>query len=234
MKVTRRDFGRLAASSTIVIALPMGRLLADAATVRPAGETLDAPEHVLAPEITVESAEKGKMKAKGKTHPHHKKAVTKEYLSDGFDKIGWGKDSEKDPSGWTPLPRDGTMSVLIDFKGNWEFSGGFPPQKMYYPCATAVGLGLKSSVGKVLAFIEHGTVPESGEGWQFSKQGHSPIVADLWKDVVKGHEFHGNWSTHQITPKPAGGGGGGGSDASQVVSDVTTGLGILGTILAIL
>jgi hypothetical protein len=175
MKVTRSDFGRLAASSTIVIALPMGRLVADAATALPAGETMDAPEHALAPEITIGS----------ETHPHHKKAVTKEYLSDGM--------------------RDGTMSVLIDFKGNWEFSGGFPPQKMYYPCATAVGLGLKSSAGKVLAFVEKGTVPATGEGWQFSKQGHSPIVADLWKDVVKGHEFHGNWSTHQITPSGGGG-----------------------------
>jgi len=233
MTATRRDFGRLAVCSSMFIALPMGRLLA-AAPARPAGEVMGPPEHALAPEIKVESEEKGKMKAYGKTRAHIKKAVTTEYLSDGIDDIGWGRNSVRDQNGYTPLPRDGQMSALIDFKGNWEFSGSFPRQQMYYPCATAVGLGLKSSLGKVIAFVANGTVPATGEGWSFSKQGNSPIVADLWKEVVKGHEFHGHWNTQQVTPRTTGGGGGGGNVGGEVLNGVETGLSILGTILAFL
>jgi hypothetical protein len=234
MATTRRDFSRLAVCSTIVLAFPMGRLLAAPALTRPAGEVMGPLEHALAPEITVESEEKGKMKAQGKTRAHIKRAVTTEYLSDGMDDIGWGQYSVREPNGYTALPRDGQMSALIDYKGNWEFSGSFPRQQMRYPCATAVGLGLKSSLGKVIAFVANGNVPAMGDGWNFSKQGNSPIVADLWKEVVKGHEFHGHWYTQQVAPRTTGGGDGGGDVGAEVLKGVETGLSVLGTILAFL
>ena len=127
----------------------------------------------------------------------------------------------------TILPINGQMNVLIDFKGNWAFSGGFPAQKMPVPCDVALGMALKSSLGEVLGFTAHGTVPASGRPWSFSKQGHSAIVEDLWKHVVKGHDFHGDWYTIQKVPNSS-------QSSSNLVSQVASGFSLLGAILVIL
>jgi hypothetical protein len=241
MNVTRRDIGRLATTSILVYALPMGQVLAkkgppEAPSDAPPGASPALTEGLVDAgnaEVELGSKEKGKMNAKVSAKKQHKGATTTNHLSDGFDNVHFGIYSRRDPHGWTPLPRDGKLAVLIDFKGNWEFSGGFPPQQMYYPCATAVGIGLKSSLGQTIAFLAHGDVPATSEGWSFSKHGHAAVVADLWKDVVKGHEFHGSWSTKQVVPQSQGGGSNG-SDASSVVSDVTKGLiAVLGVLAAI-
>jgi hypothetical protein len=213
MNVTRRELGRLATTSILVYALPMGQVLAkkappDAPSDAPPGASPALTEGLVDAsnaEVELESKEKGKMKAKASAKKQHKGATTANHLSDGFDDVHFGLYSKPDPHGFTAFPKEGKMAVLIDFKGNWEFSGGFPPQHMYYPCATAVGIGLKSSLGQTIAFIAHGDVPANGEGWSFSKHGHAQVVADLWKDVVKGHEFHGSWSTKQVVPQSQGG-----------------------------
>jgi hypothetical protein len=124
-------------------------------------------------------------------------------------------------------PINGQMNVLIDFKGNWAFSGGFPAQKMPVPCDVALGMALKSSLGEVMGFTAHGTVPASGRPWSFSKQGHSAIVEDLWKHVVKGHDFHGDWYTIQKVPNSS-------QSSSNLVSQVASGFSLLGAILVIL
>jgi hypothetical protein len=127
----------------------------------------------------------------------------------------------------TIWPINGQMNVLIDFKGNWAFNGGFPAQKMPVPCDVALGMALKSSLGEVLGFSAHGTVPASGRPWSFSKQGHSAIVQDLWKHVVKGHDFHGDWYTIQKVPNSS-------QSSSNLVSQVETGFSIWGAVVAFL
>jgi hypothetical protein len=180
MEITRRELGQLAASSLIVIAIPMGRLLAVPRTALPAGEVMGIPEHSIDPEVTIQSEQPGMMQAKASSKTHHKKATTAQYLSDGIDQIDFGqggvqghqipkpsKDAQqglqssqlgaKKASIETVWPINGQMNVLIDFKGNWVFNGGFPAQKMPVPCDVALGMALKSSLGEVLGFTAHAT-----------------------------------------------------------------------------
>jgi hypothetical protein len=244
---TRRHFGQIMLSST-VIALPTGRLLA-AEDIKALGE-MATPEDPIDPDIVVDDTVKGSIKSKATDKTHKKGPTTANYLSDGIGKINCNRKLKKGerekydgtelPEGETILPKDGQMGVLIDYKGNWVFSASFPPQKMPANCDVAVGLGLKSSVGQVIAFRAHAQLRGSGDNpsaWNYQKQGHAAIVEDLWKNVVKGHEFRGSWAARQIPPRAvatgnSGGGGGGGDTGSEVLSDVSTGLTILGTILA--
>jgi hypothetical protein len=219
----------MATTSLLVIALPTDRLLAQSGRIRRGGEVIGPLEDASNAQVKMTPAEtpgstQYMQAAEASSGKREKGATTAKYLSDGFDKMGWGKYSGPDPDGWTAFPRDGKMAVLIDYKGNWEFSGGFPSQKMYYPCSTEVGVGLKSSIGQVIAFLGNGTVPAKGKSWSFSKQGHAQVVEDLWKDVVKGHHFHGSWSTQQITPK----GGPRASAASDVENAIKAALGPIG------
>lgn len=60
-----------------------------------------------------------------------------------------------------------------------------------------------------------------------TSQGQAQVVEDLWKDVVKGHHFHGSWSTKQITPKS----GSNASVGSDVENAIKAALGPIGFLL---
>lgn len=238
MNITRRYLGSIAGGSVLFVALPAGKLLAEI----PPDEMLGNYVDVAHPDLTIDSQDENKVHIHGSSKVHDKGPTTTQYLSDGFQNINFDIPLPKikgvvNPKVPNPLfPMNGKMAVLIDYKGNWEFSGGFPGQHMPTACATAMGIGIKSSIGQVIAFVAHGTVPAEGEAWEFSKQGHAQVVADLWKDVVKGHKFHGAWSTQQIPPPPApqqvsdkGDNGSGGGSAGEVLGIIGS---VLGTILA--
>jgi hypothetical protein len=177
---------------------------------------------------------------------HNKKHIVARSLSDDW-KTDWTSPKHMKMIWETvdgvriPLPQfvvlpNGQASILIDYNGNWNFSGGFNGNPHTDPVEFAIAFGLKSSLGHVIAFTEHGTV--TGPGYTFNKQGHSPIVKDLWKEVVKGHDwycsaiFKPHEKPHHNNSGSSGGGGsssGGGSDVGAVVGDVAT---VLGTILA--
>jgi hypothetical protein len=205
-----------------------------ATSTLPKGQMTNSFEHEDSAETKTLSDQKGHTKAIAKGAIHSKAATTQDYLSDGVDDISWyPRDVPEDD--WRFLPHKGKMSVLIDDEGNWEFSVEFPPinAMLQWPCDVAVGLGLKSAMGQVILFTAHGRV--STTGWLHSKQGHSPIIKDLWKEVVKGHKFHGQWAYRQVPPSPppssGSSGGSSGSDlGSEIVSGITAFFGVIAAI----
>jgi hypothetical protein len=177
------------------------------------------------PEDTVTKDDKGE--GHREVHIHGKKqhagATTAQFLQHGWT-IDFKSKAVAEDDWKRDFPEHGQASVLIDYKGNWQYSGSFPSQPLNTPCRVTVGIGLKGSLGKIMAFSHTMTVFHDGASW--SKTGHDQIVEDLWKDVVKGHEWA--WAAHFRQERPhepppqqvSRNGGGGDSTASQVADDI--------------
>jgi hypothetical protein len=207
MHILRRDFGLWVASAAVLTALPR-IALAD-------------------PDDDVKPADKGghhEMHNSGSKH--HDGPTTADHLMHSWS-FGFRSKAIAQNDWKFEFPEHGQASILIDFKGNWQFTGAFPAQpSLIQPCRTTIGVGLRSSLGKVLAVTKTLTITRNGGSW--SKQGHDQIVEDLWKDVVKGHDW--KWSAHtrpEVPAEPAphdGGSGGGDSTFSDVTGDLAKGL----------
>jgi hypothetical protein len=211
-----------------------------ATTTLPKGQMTKSFEHEDSAETKTLSDQKDHLKVIAKGTIHSKPATTQDYLSDGIDHMNFrpvdGKYGETIGHGDRYYPSNGEMSVLIDDQGNWEFSVKFEPgpQQTVWDFDVAVGLGLKSSIGQVILFTAQGRVLTSGGGWLHSKQGHAPIIKDLWKDVAKGHKFHGQWATQALPSQPPSSGSSGGSSGSDLGSEIVEGItAVLGVIAAI-
>lgn len=236
MEITRREFARMAAFSIAAAALPVGLLVSDEAAAFakiPASGVLAACLDASLDPATIKTFSNGRTIVSVDTTKSHMGPATAEYFSDGFKNMRWGPQCLRDTRARTLWPQRGSMALMIDYKGNWEFSGGFPPQQMLLPCATAVGIGLRSSAGQVVAFLAHGTIPGTGNGWSFSKKGHAQIVAALWKGAANGHDFHGSWSTEHIAPRNGNtrGIGGDWEVGGEVQTGIETALGAIHAIL---
>jgi hypothetical protein len=207
MKIKRRELGILAASSLLLTALPFAAYADNDDITTPKDKGKDHHEvHV-----------------SGKKH--HSGRVTADFLQYNW-KFGFHSKSIAQNDWKYDFPENGQASILIDYKGNWQFTGSFPSQSLVRPCRVTVGVGLKSSLGKIMAFTKTLTVTNNGASW--SKQGHDQIVEDLWKEVVKGHEWQWSAHTHQEQPQepPAhdGGSNGGDSTFGEVTGDLVKGL----------
>jgi len=156
------------------------------------------------------------------------------------------------------LPKGGA-TVIIDKEGNWSFSGLFDPYNPKLPPPYYFGSGtnlspaqqasnlhafngspvgrnaalvfaLKSSLGYVMTFGYGGWVSKTGLSW--NKQGHDPIVKDLWPDVVKGHKWYGTavFSSLMVQSQSAGAGGGH-QEGNSALGDVASVLGTVGSVI---
>lgn len=204
MHLLRREFGLLAASSLVLTALPITAYADPDDTVTPVDK--DKKHH----EVHTGGSK------------HHAGATTADHLSYDW-KFGFHSKNIAQNDWKFEFPENGQASVLIDYKGNWQYSGSFPAQpSLVLPCRVTVGIGLKSSLGKILAVTKTFTVTRAGANW--SKQGHDAIVGDLWKDVVKGHDW--KWAAHtrqevpQEPPPQDGHSSGGDSTFTDVADDL--------------
>jgi hypothetical protein len=211
MLIQRRKFGILAASSLLAGGLPFSAF-AD-------------------PDDKVSHDDKGE--GHRELHIHSEKhkagATTAQFLQHDWN-IDFHSDKVAEDDWKYDFPEHGQASALIDYKGNWQFSGSFPSQPLHQHVRLTVGIGLKTSLGKIFGLRKTLTIFHDGGQW--SKQGNDAVVGDLWKDVTKGHEWA--WSAHfrQVPPNepPAreesngGGGGGGESTADQVGDDIAKSL----------
>jgi hypothetical protein len=187
MHLLRREFGLLAASSLVLTALPITAYADPDDTVTPVDK--DKKHH---------GVHTGGSK-------HHAGATTADHLSYDW-KFGFHSKNIAQNDWKFEFPENGQASVLIDYKGNWQYSGSFPAQpSLVLPCRVTVGIGLKSSLGKILAVTK-------------------TIVGDLWKDVVKGHDW--KWAAHtrqevpQEPPPQDGHSSGGDSTFTDVADDL--------------
>ncbi len=208
MHILRRDLGLWVGSSLVLTALPR-IAMAD-------------------PDDDVKTVDKGK--GKHEVHAsgskHHGDATTADHLMHNWS-FGFHSKAIAQNDWKFDFPENGQASILIDYKGNWQFNGAFPAQpSLALPCRVTVGVGLRSSLGKILAVTKTLTVTRSGGSW--SKKGHDQIVEDLWKDVVKGHDW--KWSAHTRQEIPAepppqeAPSGGGESTFGEVTGDLAKGL----------
>jgi hypothetical protein len=222
MSITRREFGRLALTSTTLALLPLKAFAGSLGNFELLGNGDDSKGHI-----------------HGDSSPHH--------VSHGdpkFIKIHWDCDWKKDTHmTWehvdgtrVELPSDlvlphGSVDVLVDYNGNWVYSGQFQgdPEFVY---DGDFAFGLKSdSLGHLLGFTDKGRI--DGQ-YSWTRQGQSGIIKDLWPDVVKGYTWYSsaNFKPYhkpdhhhfQPVPPPApSGGGGGGNSAGRDVLNVLTG-----------
>lgn len=173
MHILRREFGLWTASTLVLTALPLNAF-AD-------------------PDDNVSNVDKDKdhheVHASGSKH--HDGPTTADHLQHDW-KFGFRSKAVAQNDWKNDFPENGQASILIDYKGNWMFSGSFPAGPLLMPCRVTVGIGLKNSLGKILSVTKTLTVTRDGGSW--NKQGHDQIVEDLWKDVVKGHDW--KWSAH--------------------------------------
>jgi hypothetical protein len=163
MQLRRGEFGLMAASSLLCTALPRFAL-AD-------------------PDDDVRADGKHGLRASGKKH--WVGATTATFLEHAWN-FSFGSDTIAEKTWKYVYPQHGQASILIDYKGYWQYQGSFPAQKLTSPCEVTVGVGVKSSIDQIIAFTKTLTVSTNGASW--SKHGHDQIVEDLWKSVVKGHE----------------------------------------------
>lgn len=198
MHIDRRRFGLFAVSSLLLGALPI-RALSD-------------------PDDSFSHQDQDKAHHEAHLHgsKHHEGATTQQYLSHTV-KIRF-RDPAIAQDDWVyDLPANGSANVLIDYKGNWQFQGSFDAdQKLLLPCRVTVGIGMRTSIGKIFAVTKTLTVRKDGASW--SRQGHDAIVGDLWPDVAKGHEWaydaHAHEERPQDPPPQDGGSNGGGGDST--------------------
>jgi hypothetical protein len=207
MHILRRELGLWTASALVLSALPLDAHADPDDVVTPVDKDKDHHE----------------MHASGSKH--HAGPTTVDHLEHDW-KFGFQSKSIAQDAWKYHFPENGQASFLIDYKGNWQFSGSFPSQSVAFPCRVTVGIGLRSSLGKILAVTKTLTVTQGGGSW--SKQGHDQIVEDLWKDVVKGHDW--KWSAHtryEVPSEPPphdGTSGSGDSTFSDVTDDLAKGL----------
>jgi len=154
----------------------------------------------------------------------------------------------------------GGATVIIDKEGNWSFSGLFdsyhpklprpnftfggsgnlsPAQKASNDQAflrspagrnAALVFALQSSLGYVMTFGYGGWVSKTGLSW--NKQGHDPIVKDLWSDVVKGHKWYAaSVFSPLMVQTDSSGAGGGKQEGNSALGDVASVLGTIGSVI---
>ncbi len=208
MRILRRDFALWAGSSLVVTAVPIPAWADSDDTTTPVDKG------------------GGKHEIHTSSSKHHDGPTTADHLVHEW-KFGFHSDAIAKDDWKYFFPGGGQASILIDYKGNWLYSGSFPAQPhIQLPCRVTVGVGLKSSLGNILGVTKTLTVTRDGGSW--SKQGHQQIVQDLWKDVVKGHEW--KWAAHtrqevpQEPPPQDGGSGGGDSTFNEVTGDIAKSL----------
>jgi hypothetical protein len=208
MHVLRREFGLFAATSLVLTAMPFNAFADPDDDVTPADKDKDHHE----------------VHASGSKH--HSGATTVDHLQTDW-KFGFHSKNIAQNDWKYDFPENGQANLLLDYKGNWQFTGSFPNQSVPIPCRVTVGVGLKSSLGKILAVTKTLTVTRAGGSW--SKQGHDQIVGDLWKDIVKGYDW--KWAAHtrheipsEAPPQDGKSGGGGDSTFNDVTGDLAKGL----------
>ncbi|HEY3999660.1 MAG TPA: hypothetical protein VGO93_12380 [Candidatus Xenobia bacterium] len=125
---------------------------------------------------------------------HHVRALQQTTsLSDGFSNLNFGKWRAGMPG---VCPSGGTMSIVVNQNGSYTFSGRFPSQASMPNCRVDLAIGVRNSSGKTVAWAESGTV--TSLGWSFSRSGTNAQLATMWPALLKGHDFTGSWSAHQI------------------------------------
>jgi hypothetical protein len=177
MLIPRRTLGLQSAALLLVGAMPQ---LARA----------DAGD-VIAPNNALE----GHRQLRVNTQKHTAGKVTTDHI-----KYDWSIDfSVKDvaKADWKyDFPQNGQASVLIDDKGNWQFSGSFPKDPLKQPCEVNVAITLKSKAGKVYAFSHAMNIFHDGASW--SKSGHDQVVQDLWNDILGGYGWVWGATARQV------------------------------------
>ena len=129
---------------------------------------------------------------------------------------------------WPKLwPQGGSASVLLDYKGNWQLNSSFPgDSELKDPCWVSVHFALKGMTVPTGLLITKVYKVEKGGG-SGSKSGNGdPIIADLWKLIVKGHKYTWYAHVHRIPPQnppppppePQGSSSGGGGGCLSSVS----------------
>jgi hypothetical protein len=91
----------------------------------------------------------------------------------------------------------------------------------------AIAFALSSSLGYVMTWAAGGFAYQNGLSW--TKQGHDPIVKDLWPDVVKGHKWYGTVVYGYLTParSPTGAT----QEGNSALGDVAGALGTVGAVI---
>ena len=223
MKIRRREFGLWAASAIGLAVIPRVAFADSGDTSSPSGGKDDDGKH------------RG---TDTKSSVHNEGATTAQSISHNWT-FNFSSDEIAEDHWAEHWPQGGTAQFLIDYKGNWLMSASFPPQpKLKYDNESTVGVGIKAAAldNQIVAFVHRLKVTK--DGGSFQHQGHDPIIADLWKSVVKGHKWHSSEHSFELKPKKpkpdeamhAGGsnggsnGGGGGSSLGDVVQDGVDGV----------
>jgi hypothetical protein len=79
---------------------------------------------------------------------------------------------------------DGTLNLLVDQDGTWNFSGSSP--KKFSGKDFDVSLALKNSTGAIILFEWSG---DASNGIQFSKEGKSSILKENFASFASGHHM---------------------------------------------
>jgi len=226
MSISRREFGKLALSSTAVSLLPLKAFAGSLGNM-----------NILADD------DPGPGKIHGDSTPHHVHHGDAKYIKIHWT-CNWDNDThmawERVDGTRVELPQNlilphGYADVLIDYNGNWVFSGTFNGDPQFvYDADIAVGIKSKS-LGHLLGFTDRGRI--DGPGYTWTKQGQSGIIKDLWSDVVNGYDWYasGNFKPYHKPdahhnrpipppPAPAPSGGGGNSAGRDVLNVLTGGL----------
>jgi len=219
LTIRRRDFGLMAASSLLVLSAP--RLAradsGDKFTIEPS----DPTHHTV--------------HAKGAEHTNP--PTTAQFLTFNWKSIDF-QSPEVAQDSWPKIwPQNGNAMVLIDYKGNWQFTSQFPSDsQLKDPCWVKVVFGLKgTTVPTGVAITKVYKVDKNGGSG--SKNGSAdPIISDLWKLIVQGHTYTFTASVHPIPPQnpppppqepPKSSGGGGSSCGGALAAFFSGGLSCL-------
>ncbi len=206
--ISRREFGRIALSSVLLLMLPL-----DAISDTKKKDDKKGNDHKPKPKIHSDS---------GKQHEDHhdpKKPIVHNWLH-----INQGQ----------PVPNGGA-GLQIAPNGHWQFTGHlFNPESQQF--RIVLMFGVKSSTGTLYTFQVLNDIAGSfGEGnqlYQWDRHGKSEALRKAWNDLIKAHD----WCAQSLMQEATIMGGfinNGGFNPEALLSNVENRLNAVGPVVAI-